>query len=227
MIKKIREVLYDMYGFQNLTYMTYKNDATEILTTYPEEWMKHYEENNYHMYDYPHKAVKMYQKPILWGDPAASHHSQESKRILHEARAFNIHSGISVPLHTPGAVSIVTFSSDLEQKHLTKLAKHIVGDLIGVSAIMRLSLTHQVDSESAIFLIKEISMSRLNDQDYCRKIKFLKETPLYHQELELPNIQAYEKRNASPLSTFLSLLSFKKPTVDRSVNATPMKGVLK
>jgi LuxR family transcriptional activator of conjugal transfer of Ti plasmids len=112
----IRKVGYDKFVYCRMAAASADGGATEhgLAGNYPEDWMRHYRNNNYIAYDPRRRQAKRTGSPFTW--ESLKHGADADKRgvaILHEAEEAGLHSGIIVPLHHPGGrVSGMGIASD-------------------------------------------------------------------------------------------------------------------
>ena len=73
-----------------------------LLTDYPEEWRKRYLRKLYRLYDPVALTTRKSRLPFFWGDGGFLRpFNKTQKRVFHEARAFQIGAGYSIPVAGP------------------------------------------------------------------------------------------------------------------------------
>lgn len=73
-----------------------------VLVNFPEEWMQHYQENNYLVDDGIYNKALMARAPFTW--KSVKEHPRtpdKSVRILDEAQEFKLYDGIGLSIHKP------------------------------------------------------------------------------------------------------------------------------
>ncbi|TDN67158.1 LuxR family transcriptional regulator [Paraburkholderia sp. BL10I2N1] len=88
------------------------DESFEIISIhYPEQWVQHYQRNNYAVIDPVHRAALVRTVPYRWRDIANL--STLERRVLDEARDAGLSDGMSIPIHEPmGRVLLFSLSSD-------------------------------------------------------------------------------------------------------------------
>ncbi len=82
-----------------------------IITTYPDEWSRHYNENRYYETDAVVRSGFQNFLPFRWDTLPLR---PKQKRIMSEASEFKIASGLSVPIHGPsGEFALLSVASEM------------------------------------------------------------------------------------------------------------------
>lgn len=97
----------EQLGFDRFAYLAlrlpHSTKAPYVVTTYPESWALHYHNQDYVNHDpvllRATRTMQAFDWPSLAADPSLSH---RQKRVLNEARDFDIANGATVPIHAPG-----------------------------------------------------------------------------------------------------------------------------
>lgn len=69
-----------------------------ICTTYSEEWINRYQENQYHLYDPVFSALKKVAAPFEWSTNSFKNLLPIQQTLMNEASDFNIKTGETIPL---------------------------------------------------------------------------------------------------------------------------------
>jgi len=88
-----------IYG--SLTAISLVRPEVIVISGYPEEWRKHYEENNYLAVDPTVEYCREKLVPITWEE--ITRHGDDRHECLDIARDFGLKDGISVPVHSVGS----------------------------------------------------------------------------------------------------------------------------
>jgi DNA-binding CsgD family transcriptional regulator len=88
--------------------------APAISANVPDEWVRHYFTNEYHIFDPILLQVPHEQGPLVWDDlQQRSALSVKQRRILAESREAGLLNGVSIPLHGPrGETYVVSLASE-------------------------------------------------------------------------------------------------------------------
>ena len=94
-----------------------------FISSYPEEWLNRYVEQNYASVDAVPRQVVRVSRPFSWGDLVGGPHLTKSQRLIfHESKEFGLHSGASVPIHGPGkAKGSFSVANDMKEGEFNKL----------------------------------------------------------------------------------------------------------
>jgi DNA-binding CsgD family transcriptional regulator len=102
------------FGISHFAYADAGNrrEPWYVETNYPAEWLQHYLASNFLTVDaVPLEGMR---------SPAAFHwraalakpgYGAEAHRVFHEATAFDIHDGYTVPIHHPGGVALLSMAA--------------------------------------------------------------------------------------------------------------------
>lgn len=102
-LKTAFNVEVDAFGFQHYLFgriplITESAADTVVMDTWPDEWRKRYIEKNYVAWDPAAHAVAFNTLPFTWQD-VLERKSVTNRRIFDEARAWQMHHGLCVPVH--------------------------------------------------------------------------------------------------------------------------------
>ena len=80
-------------------------DGLVLSTTYPDDWRRRYDERGYAAIDPVVRHCARAQHPIRWRDASVSEGraGAAERQVMEEAGAHGLRSGVSVPIHGPGA----------------------------------------------------------------------------------------------------------------------------
>ena len=73
-----------------------------FYSTYPTEWMQHYQKENYHQFDPVFLNVGKIQLPFFWNSNSFKKMNYHQKKVFTEAYDFNITYGTTIPLAPDG-----------------------------------------------------------------------------------------------------------------------------
>lgn len=113
------------------TYHLLQSNTQErvIISSYPKEWLDYYQKNSYEIIDYAIvESVKSF-APIIWGDFDFLNLNPRQKEIFQKARNYNIHQGITIPLHAPRQNAALTFAYDDDVINLPEIVSALGRDL--------------------------------------------------------------------------------------------------
>jgi LuxR family quorum-sensing system transcriptional regulator CciR len=116
----------DPMGVSAWTYTVIRNCegcfAPRYITTYPEEWTTHYIEKDYVATDPTIHAVSGGLRPVLWDELESSPAmTRRGRKMLNEARAFGLRSGVTMPIHGPGnGYTVFGASFDRSQEDIAR-----------------------------------------------------------------------------------------------------------
>lgn len=109
------------YGFNKVTYSLLTDHPSlgllrqhGLATSYPESWMKYYQEHGYMAIDPVVQRCMTSNKPFYWSDLVADPRLPEpSRRLMREAEEAGLRDGIAIPLRgLPGEIVGVGFARD-------------------------------------------------------------------------------------------------------------------
>ena len=70
-----------------------------IFSTYPNNWLEHYQNNEYHLTDPVFRKGYTAAAPFLWADLSKDPHlSSEAKKVMNEAEDAKLFNGIGIPI---------------------------------------------------------------------------------------------------------------------------------
>lgn len=133
------------FGFECLTVWAlpppgHNPDDGVLLNTRPEEYIDRYVEQNYVERDPVIKYLRKATAPFSWGDVKERERLSRSDRlIIDEAREFQVHDGIVVPVITVSG-SIALFSPCGEKPDLSDRARKAV-EVMGIMTLQTLRRT--------------------------------------------------------------------------------------
>ena len=92
-----------------------------IITTYPDEWARHYAENAYQNVDAVVRSGMQNMLPFQWDTLPMQ---PRQKKIMNEATEFGVISGLSVPIHGPaGEFALLSIASELPPPEFEKVLR--------------------------------------------------------------------------------------------------------
>lgn len=78
-----------------------QNDINmDLMVNYPEDWMNHYREHNYHHHDPVYQLAMTAVRPFTWKEIQTRKLSQYSQRVMNEAKEHGLISGLGIPLRS-------------------------------------------------------------------------------------------------------------------------------
>jgi len=84
-----------------------------LESNYPTEWVQHYVANNFAAVDVVPVESRLSPIAFQWRAALAKPcYGPEAERVFHDAAAFGIHDGYSVPIHGPGGVALMSLAAD-------------------------------------------------------------------------------------------------------------------
>jgi Autoinducer binding domain. len=110
-------------------------DENIIYSSYPQEWLNHYKQNNYANTDFVHLTAQNKLLPFSWGEFSTHQITTEQRNIFREARDFNINAGITIPL-IKERFSAITLSTSLSQSKIESKYKYIEKDLLILQCLL-------------------------------------------------------------------------------------------
>ena len=93
------------------------------ISSYPQEWVNRYVEQNYASEDMVGRQAARVMRPFTWDSITRNPHLTNPQRLIfNESSEFGLHSGASVPIHGPGkAKGSFSVASDLKEEDFAKL----------------------------------------------------------------------------------------------------------
>lgn len=114
-------------GFQSWAYFSLGKPL--IQTTYPDEWVQRYADENYRDIDPVIPASMASITPFHWSS-ADGKHKGKRRRFFAEARDFGIERGVSLPVHAPnGCSAVITVASPEKDQAFKRHIDSILADL--------------------------------------------------------------------------------------------------
>ena len=81
---------------------TDKESNHGILVNYPQEWMEHYVANHYIDHDPVYQRALTARRPFTWKEVTEDKKTPLfSKKVMEEAREFNLHDGVALTIYQP------------------------------------------------------------------------------------------------------------------------------
>jgi len=104
----------DLSSFAYLALQRAGGGKPRIISTYPSQWVAHYQKNNYQTLDPVIGEALRTPEPFRWGiDFNSKFTSMAQHRLFEEAAKFGIRFGFTVPIHDGhGPIAALTFSVD-------------------------------------------------------------------------------------------------------------------
>jgi len=92
------------------------------LGTYPDEWVKRYNEMKYISVDILGRLASTVSRPFKWSDAGPiSSFTPLQQQLLYEAREFGLRSGAMIPLYGPGVIrALLTVSSEMLEEEFAR-----------------------------------------------------------------------------------------------------------
>src|SRR5579863_9949198 len=109
--------LADNVGLTKFAYLGFRQPGPHLpvfVTTYPTEWVNHYQSRRYQDIDPVVVAARANPLPFFWSEQSLGNRaSSEQRRFFGEATEFGIKCGLTVPIHdSQTGMATVTFISD-------------------------------------------------------------------------------------------------------------------
>jgi len=90
-----------------------RHGSWHVETNYPTEWVEHYIASNFAVVDpVPLESAR---SPVAfqWREALTKpRYGPEAHRVFHDAAAFGIHDGYTVPIHGPGGMALMSLATD-------------------------------------------------------------------------------------------------------------------
>jgi DNA-binding CsgD family transcriptional regulator len=98
-----------------------------VLGNYPEEWLSHYLVNHYVDHDPVYQMGIVSAFPFAWDEALERNNSKKSRRVMYEAKEFNLCTGIGSSIrHPDGKVTGIGFSGSGERVKCDKDALSLI-----------------------------------------------------------------------------------------------------
>jgi DNA-binding CsgD family transcriptional regulator len=112
------------YGLTTFAYLGFSRGSAGppvYVSTYPEGWIRHYENRRYQEIDPVVLRARSSVLPFYWSSVPDAQTSDEQRRFYGEATEFGIRCGFLVPIHdTQGDTALVSFASDARPEVLSR-----------------------------------------------------------------------------------------------------------
>jgi len=135
------------FDLERFTYQIIKNNHLHnkdnfYVTTFQEEWERHYLSENYFDADPLVNKYRSSYVPFLWTEQNSVIDHKKTKIMFEEASSFNLHHGIGIPIHGPlGSFSILTLcSSNGTPIEIAKTYEHFQKDILIAGLLFHNSL---------------------------------------------------------------------------------------
>jgi DNA-binding CsgD family transcriptional regulator len=107
----------DSIGLTRFAYLGFRQPPPHLpvfVTTYPTEWVNHYQSRRYQDIDPVVVSARTSPLPFFWSEQSLGNRaSKEQRRFFGEATEFGIKCGLTVPIHdSQTGMATVTFISD-------------------------------------------------------------------------------------------------------------------
>ena len=211
-MKKKLSKLDNLLPFEFLAFQTLNfKDSPRIIHTYSESWIQRYLDRKYWIDD-PAQQAKETSSPIIWGQ------SDESSKIIREARDFSIRSGMSIRVTASNNEEyLITAASSKESDYFVKdVSLNHLSTITSMSAFLNLLFSDKKDdvdiffkllnavteNQKMIFSNIDRTIASLDKQEFLLKYKtpykFTKPT-LFLNQVATDLLKSPLKNQASPL----------------------------
>ena len=136
-----------------------------LISTYPIEWTGHYVAQGYQRRDpvilHSHRVRDLF----MWGAAFAKRFGPGARDFFHEAEAFDISSGATIPIPDwPGGLAAMTFATDRRQPQLTTCLRCNGAALLFITAHFNGRLRQMLEPtrliEGAVLTAREYELLR-------------------------------------------------------------------
>ena len=112
-------------------FVTKYQDGATTRTNYGEDWISHYDLENYYFVDPILQRTPMEHLPFRWSDVAEGVElNRKQHKMLSEARDAGMVSGVTIPLHGPNeGISALNLAGEIPERELGRLWGEFKADL--------------------------------------------------------------------------------------------------
>jgi LuxR family transcriptional regulator, transcriptional activator of the bioluminescence operon len=98
----INNLGFEYFTFSELSFLSIseKNEHFNLLSNYPEKWLKYYKSRNYALHDPVYAAAHRIRCPATWKEMSAVYADKSGKVIMQEAAENSLVTGIGIPLYS-------------------------------------------------------------------------------------------------------------------------------